>query len=121
MFEKKVLIIDDEVDICFLIAAILKKQNFFSACAYSISTGMEKIKEIKPDILFLDINLPDGSGLDIIHSIKASSPNIYIIVISAYDNERMHAYEKGADFFISKPLNSHVITKSLEDLQLLSV
>ena len=114
----KILIIDDEKDICMLLGAMLKKFGYTSYTANSITEGRQKLQEIKPDLVFLDINLPDGLGFSIIPKIKERYPEAKIIMISAYDSskEKNRALIEGADNFISKPFNSNTIKETLQQV-----
>ena len=114
-----VLIIDDEKDLCFLLGNLLRERNYAVTITNNLRDGIEKLKEVNPSILFLDIRLPDGSGLDVIRDIKKQNPRIKIILMSAYDgvNERKQAIESGADLFIAKPLNSDLISRTLQNIQ----
>lgn len=77
------------------------------------------IPEIKPMLIFLDINLPDGSGLDVITLIKRNNPQTRLIMMSAYDEkkEKSIAFANGADDYISKPFNSLLITSKLRGME----
>jgi two-component system OmpR family response regulator len=110
------LIIDDETDICFLLASLLKKKGFEVSFVHSLTDGFPKVADMQPAVLFLDINLPDGSGLESITKMKSLSMNTKIIMISAYDGlrERAIASEKGADFFIGKPFNKEIVSSTIE-------
>jgi DNA-binding response OmpR family regulator len=112
----KVLIIDDETDICFLLASMLKKKGFDVSFVNSLTEGFSKVTDLQPAILFLDINLPDGSGLESISTIKSLSLNTKIIMISAFDGvrERATANERGADFFIGKPFSREIVSEALD-------
>ena len=114
----KILIIDDETDICFLLASVLKKKGFDVSFVNSLTDGFPKVADIQPAVLFLDINLPDGSGLESISKIKSLSLNTKIIMISAYDGlkERNIANEKGADFFIGKPFNKEIVWSAMNEV-----
>ena len=111
-----VLIVDDEPDICFLLGNMLRQKNFNTVIANTLNDGLDKLRQFVPSLLFLDIHLPDGSGLDIIRSVKKDFPSLKIIMMSAYDGakERRRAIEEGADIFISKPLSRELITQSVE-------
>jgi len=110
-----VLIVDDEPDICFLLGNMLKQKSYIPVIANSLAEGLDKLKKHMPVLLFLDIHLPDGSGLDILGGIKKDFPSLKIIMMSAYDGarERTKAIDEGADIFISKPLSRDLITESL--------
>jgi len=111
-----VLIIDDEPDICFLLGNMLKQKSFVPVIANTLTEGIDKLKKHMPSLLFLDIHLPDGSGLDILGGIKKDFPALKIIMMSAYDGarEKSRAIEEGADIFISKPLSRDLIAESLD-------
>ena len=85
--EKKILIIDDETDLCLLLKDyfILKHYNVF--LSHTLSEGEQILNEIKPDILFLDNNLPDGIGWNNAPNIAANYPSTYIVLISAFHPE----------------------------------
>lgn len=110
------MIIEDERDLCYLLAIVLRQNNVPSACVYSIKEARENIKEIRPSIIFLDNHLPDGIGSDFIQQAKEIYPAAKIIMITAHDSpaERDEAFHKGADYFISKPFNSSAIRATLD-------
>jgi two-component system response regulator PilR (NtrC family)/two-component system KDP operon response regulator KdpE len=111
-----VLIVDDEPDICFLLGNLLKQKNFETLVASTLAEGISMLKQSSPGLIFLDIHLPDGSGLDALPSIKKDFPWIKIIMMSAYDGakERSMALDAGVNVFIGKPLNFEMITESLK-------
>ena len=113
-----ILIIDDEVDICFLLENKLKKKNYAISYAHNLEDGFSKLASIQPFLLFLDINLPDGSGLNAISKIKLLYPSLKVIMISAYDgaNERTLAKNEGADMFIGKPFNEEAIYSAVDQI-----
>jgi len=83
--KKKVLIIDDEVDFCFLLKTYLTKKNYKISLANTLYQGMQLLESEKPDIIFLDNNLPDGFGWDKIDFITHSHPEVQLNLISAYN------------------------------------
>jgi len=119
MDKTAVLIIDDENDICFLLGKLLSKKKYAVSIANTLKDGFSALTEVKPSILFLDIRLPDGSGLESLSAIRKQNPKLSIIMMSAHDgpNERKQAGELGADVFIGKPLNVDQINKTLEIIQ----
>jgi DNA-binding response OmpR family regulator len=102
---KKVLIVDDEPDICILLSRKLQRKGFDAAYALSLNEGIERFEEIKPGYLILDHNLPDGLGLDNLERFRTANPKVKIIVISAMGHLREKAHQAGADLFMSKPLS----------------
>jgi DNA-binding response OmpR family regulator len=114
----KALIIDDEIDICFLLSSILKNINLQPGYVNSITEAKRILEEDLPAVIFLDNHLPDGLGLDFLRHIKESYPSVKVIMITAHDNaaDRKKANDVGADHFISKPFNREIIYKALEEL-----
>lgn len=108
---KKVLIVDDEPDICILLSRKLQRKGFQTSYALSLHEGLERFREHKPGYLILDHNLPDGLGLDNLDKFRELDGNVKIIVISAMGHLRERADLAGADMFMSKPLSF----KDIED------
>lgn len=85
--KKKVLIIDDEVDFCLIMKGYFLKKNFEVFVAYNLQNGLFLIDEAKPDILFLDNNLPDGQGWKYVDQIVEKNPHLEIYMISAHQSK----------------------------------
>lgn len=81
---KKVLIIDDEVDLCLLLKTYLNRRNYDVYYSHTLSEGLSQFKEIVPDILFLDNNLPDGIGWEKAVLLLEQHPSLQVHLISAY-------------------------------------
>lgn len=122
-FINNVLIIDDEPDICLLLRKLLIKMNLNVEFAYTIGTGLEIYNYSEPEIIFLDMNLPDGNGLDHIFDFKRTNNSCVIVMISAYDttSDRAKAFDLGVNYFISKPFThqqiSDIVTEILNNTQ----
>jgi two-component system OmpR family response regulator len=81
---KRVLIIDDEVDLCMLLTSYLSKRNYEVFTAHTLIDGFKKLEIFFPDILLLDNNLPDGMGWEEADNIHRKYPDMNITLISAY-------------------------------------
>ena len=114
----KVLIVDDELDICYLLSGMLKQRNFITGFVNTLSDAVIALQNDPPAILFLDNHLPDGFGLDFIPYIKKNYPEVKVIMITAHDGavERRQAYEGGVDLFVAKPLNRKMINDAIDKL-----
>lgn len=114
-----ILIIDDEPDICQLLQLSLSKQGYKVKYVHRLSEGMQFLERQQPDVLFLDIHLPDGSGLEALPAIKTHYPNLPVITISAYDNgmEKQRALTAGAAHFLPKPFNVGELQEILFDVK----
>jgi DNA-binding response OmpR family regulator len=115
---RRALIIDDEVDICYLLSSILRSKNLQVNYVNSLSEATIVLGNQSPQIIFLDNHLPDGLGVDYITQLKASHPDAKIVMLTAFDNfsDRSKAFENGADTFISKPFNKGVIYQTVDNL-----
>ncbi len=113
-----VLIIDDEVDICYLLSGILRKKNLNTSYVTSLFAAREVLMKQYPDILFIDNHLPDGYGVDFLSFIKRNYPNTKIIMITAHDtgDDKQKAITEGADYFIGKPFTRDTIIKTVDTL-----
>src|SRR4030095_5669238 len=114
----KALIVDDELDVCYLLSSILKYKNLQSSYVNSISEAKRVLKEDHPSLIFLDNHLPDGFGINFIAEIRKLSPRVKIVMITAHDtnNDRKKAYEQGVDQFIGKPFTRESIFSAIETL-----
>lgn len=81
---KKVLIIDDEIDLCLLLKEYFIHKKYEVAIAHTLDEGRAKLKDNQPNILFLDNNLPDGTGWSSAPVIAAENPDMDIILMSAF-------------------------------------
>ncbi len=81
---KKVLIIDDEIDLCLLLKSYFVRKNYDVYLSHTLEDGLSFLNTLKPSIVFLDNNLPDGTGWSVAPDIASSHPEIYINMISAF-------------------------------------
>lgn len=104
---KKILIIDDEEDILKLLSRVLKKEGFANIyTAEDGESGFTLVKRINPDIILLDIMLPDEEGYEVCKKIRKIS-NVPILFISAKTEEidRVLGFALGGDDYITKPFS----------------
>ncbi len=124
----KVLIIDDEKDICFLISEILKDESYNTSIALNSDEAISKFNEIKPDLVILDVWLSNSKldGIEILKEFKSINNNIPIIIISGHGTVDLavKSIKNGAYDFLEKPFNSDkliILTKrAIESSSLLS-
>lgn len=82
--KKKILIIDDETDLCLLMTSYFIKKNYDVHSAASLQEGLSKMQQLLPDILFLDNNLPDGIGWNKVESFLHVNPSLRLFLMSGY-------------------------------------
>jgi two-component system, OmpR family, response regulator len=116
----RALIIDDEVDICYLLKGILRHRNIEADYVTSLTEAQSALDRFHPPVIFLDNHLSDGLGIDYIRPIKQRHPDTIIIMITAHDtaHDRETAFKEGVDYFIGKPFTREIILKTIEKIEL---
>lgn len=116
MSGKKILIIDDEEDLCLLLQDYFRRKNHEVTIAHDLNVGRELLAQIVPDMVVLDNNLPSGTGWSTASQIAVDYPGTYILLISAY-NPALPAMPTGAKFnTIEKPVSFAELDKHLSKL-----
>lgn len=114
---QKILIVEDEADMCLILEMILHKKDVSIHHEKKISAAKEFLKNSRPDLILLDNSLPDGLGVDFIYFIKSFYPEIKIIMISGKDGALKDiALHNGADLFLLKPFSRLELLRSVESL-----
>ena len=103
----RVLVVDDEKSICHFLSTVLTANNYDVITASTGSEAYSMLMSQAPDLVLLDLGLPDIDGISIIESIRSWS-EIPIIVISArmHERDKVQALDLGADDYITKPFGS---------------
>lgn len=103
---KRVLVVDDEPQILDVVAAYLTRDGFSAHTASSVALAIEEIERSQPDVMILDINLPDGTGLDVLRRSAAQRrvPTI-LLTARAGETDRIVGLELGADDYVTKPFS----------------
>lgn len=101
-----ILIVDDEMDLCHILSLICLRKHFTVSCAHNLLDAFAQI-ESRPLLMFLDNNLSDGFGLDMISQLKLRSPLTKIAFITAGLDPgiKKQAFSLGVDFFLAKPFH----------------
>ncbi len=112
------LIVDDEEDIGAMLVRFLGREGITTVYADRIKKAEKMIAQEFFDFYLLDLNLPDGTGFDLIPSIRDQNASATIIVISAYDGvaEMNRARELAVDRFIRKPFSKKEVLQTIADL-----
>lgn len=97
---------DDEEDIRYLLGIQLKQEGFDVETAGNLGECRKLLEKFQPGILFLDVMLPDGSGMDFLPECRKKFPRSTIVMMSALNEqgERIRAEGAGANAFLSKPI-----------------
>ena len=115
---KKILIVDDEQDIVETLKFILEAQGYTCFCAYNGEDGLNKAKEIMPNLIILDVMMPKINGYKISRLLKYDSKykDIPIIMVTARSQEqdKLIGEETGVNEYISKPFELEEILAAVK-------
>jgi CheY-like chemotaxis protein len=115
---KHVLVVDDDPDIVDIISICLKENNINPEKAYNGLEALEKIKEKKPDLVLLDINMPGMNGFDVIKKIKSSAAfcDIPIVVLTGThisELDKKHGLTLGVAKYLTKPFSADDLVREI--------
>ena len=116
----QVLIVEDSRLFRYVFKEALRTR-FPSFDIFEAANGEEALRIIKntpPDLIFMDIRLPEGNGLDLIRKIKVRHPQIVSVVLTGYDTEYREVALKCADHFLSKRSTSEDVFALIENILL---
>ena len=112
---KKVLIIEDEGDMCLLLNILLNGKEMELDHVKTLAAAEEYLQQEHPAVVLLDNKLPDGFGIDFITFLKKNYPAIKIIMISGFDGSAKDvALENGADVFLEKPFTKNQLFEAIQ-------
>jgi signal transduction histidine kinase len=113
----KILIVDDQLEFAEMMAQILRLEGLGASIAGDGETALRKIRGEVPDLILLDLGLPDMNGKDVMTKAKAIDGDIAVIVITGYGGERVaiEMMKAGAFDFISKPFEKEVLLGSIRN------
>jgi two-component system alkaline phosphatase synthesis response regulator PhoP len=114
---KTIIVVDDNPDIVNIVKTILEGKGYNVMCAYSGAELFTKLKEKKPDLIILDIMMPEMDGLEVLTRLKgvpetASLPVILLTAKVQYEDV-LGGYKLGADYYITKPFTSTQLTNGI--------
>ena len=114
----KILVVEDEKGLSASIVSYLKMSGHVCEAAQDFRSAQEKISVYKYDCALIDINLPDGTGLDIIKQLKSENDSTGIIIISARDSidDRIKGLDLGADDYLVKPFDLAELNARIKSL-----
>ena len=107
MAKEKILVVDDEKAINKLVCSYLTKEQFRPFPAYTGEEALDLLKKENPDLIILDIMLPDMDGYTILRRIREADERVPVIIVSAKSDEIsfVKGLNKGADDYMSKPFS----------------
>ncbi len=114
---ERVLIIDDDTDICLLLTKFLKKKDYEASYVHTGEEGLKELKKNQTDLVLCDYRLPDENGLDILQKVRIVSPETAVIMITGYSDVRVavQTLKHGAYDYVTKPLYPDEILVTIKE------
>jgi two-component system response regulator HydG len=111
-----ILLVDDELALCAAAEKILAKEGHRVTAAHTIAAGKQQFTDQGADVVITDLALPDGDGLEMLRHVKATRPEVEVIVITGHGSvERaVEAMRVGAYDFIQKPLDRSLLLRAVQ-------
>lgn len=105
--DETILVVDDEKPIADILQFNLVKEGYKVICAYDGDEALEKVEEVKPDLMLLDIMLPKRDGMEVCREVRKKY-DLPIIMLTAKDSEidKVLGLELGADDYVTKPFST---------------
>lgn len=117
---RKILVVDDEPYVVRALSFILKKGGYEVTTAADGQEALRHVEEDKPDLILLDIMMPDLDGFEVTQRLKKdpATKDIYIILITAkgQEEDRRKGFESGADDYITKPFSPTGLIKMIDGI-----
>ncbi|MDD5208993.1 MAG: response regulator [Elusimicrobiales bacterium] len=117
---KKVLILEDEQDYVNVLTQLLEPEGFKIVAAGTVKDALNLIEMIAPDLLIVDWNLPDGTGLEFIKEVRAQKKfrKVRIVMNSIRDAEsdQLAAYMEHVDFYFTKPIKPEIFLGKIKKI-----
>src|SRR5438045_462258 len=107
MTKRRILVIEDEESISEPLSAALSRDGFSPVVAGTVAEGVEAFRTRSPDLILLDVMLPDGDGRDVLRQIRATARTPVIMLTARGDEmDRVIGLELGADDYVTKPFSA---------------
>ncbi|MGA8098406.1 MAG: response regulator transcription factor [Candidatus Cybelea sp.] len=118
MERKRVLLVDDEPEIANVLRTYLEREGLFVETCGTVADALVLLGHEAPDILVLDVTLPDGSGLDVLRAAAAPGSRIPTLMLTARSDEadRVVGLELGADDYVSKPFSPREVVARVRSI-----
>lgn len=117
--EKRALVIDDDEGVRAGLLSLLDLEGWKAEGAGTAKEGYQKLHSFSPDLVLLDVHLPDGSGVDVLEQVKSHFESIAVVMISGAGdlNTVVTTMSRGAETFLQKPFDANTFRLTLEQVQ----
>ena len=120
----RVFLVEDYLDTVTILTKLLERNGYLVDSAASLEEARQALKRVVPDVIILDINLPDGSGLELLKELRGADQEVPVIMLTAYSEleNAIKSLQHGVEDFITKPYDSryllHAVARAIEKKRL---
>lgn len=118
--KKKILIVDDEVNICEMVTDFLSEQGFAVASVHTTDDAVKKITVFQPDLVLLDVRLPTIGGIEFCRRLRSDDKTrhlpIIMLTVQSMETDKVIGLEMGADDYITKPFSQRELMARIKAL-----
>ena len=112
----RILLVDDEPEVCRVMARILEKEGFATEVAHDGKTALQKVRTDCPEVLITDVNMPDMDGWEVLRQAKALNPDLPVVIVtgSAGISQAVAAMRASANDYLAKPFKDHELIRAVQ-------
>ncbi len=118
--KRTIMVVDDEQEIVTVVRLMLERKGFNVRCAYSGQQVFADLEEQKPDLIILDVMMPEMDGLEVLRRLKTApeTSSIPVVMLTALDQHEdiVRGYETGADYYIPKPFTKDQLLDGINSI-----
>jgi two-component system alkaline phosphatase synthesis response regulator PhoP len=118
--KRTIMVVDDEPEIVTVVRLMLEQKGFNVRCAYNGQQVFADLEEQKPDLIILDVMMPEMDGLEVLRRLKGApeTSSIPVVMLTALDQHEdiVRGYETGADFYIPKPFTKDQLLDGINSI-----
>ena len=113
----RILVVDDEVKMCFTLQKLLELVKYQVEVAHDGLQALEKVNSFQPQCVFLDIRMPNKSGMEVLKEIKLSHPEIAVIMTTAVADQatKQVCLDTGAYAYLMKPIDFKFLQEQIKE------
>ncbi len=115
--KRTIMVVDDHPDVVDILRITLEPKGFNVRCAYSGKDLFAGLKEQKPDLIILDVMMPEMDGLEVLRRLKTapetSSIPVILLTAKVWSENIFEGYKTGADYYITKPFTSTQVLEGI--------
>lgn len=116
--KKTIMVVDDNTEFVEVVRKLLEKGGYTVECVYNGMEAIKRAEEKKPDLIVLDVMMPEMNGFQVLARLKAvgDTSSIPVILVTAKNEDRdiLTGYQLGGDYYLTKPFSGHQLISGVD-------